>query len=42
VHSSGDPAKAMQLLGWKSTTKLPELVKILIDAEIERRRIGKA
>jgi GDPmannose 4,6-dehydratase len=38
VHSSGNPSKANQLLGWQPTTKLPDLVNILLGAELERRR----
>jgi GDPmannose 4,6-dehydratase len=31
----GDPTKAKKLLGWKSEVKFEELVKIMVDAELE-------
>jgi GDPmannose 4,6-dehydratase len=38
--SVGDPGKAEQLLGWSATTTMPSLVDRLLDAEMERRRVG--
>jgi len=38
VHSSGNPAKAEKLLGWRPNTRIESLVQILIEAERERRR----
>jgi GDPmannose 4,6-dehydratase len=35
--SSGNPAKAQRVLGWKATIAMPDLVSRLIKAEIERR-----
>lgn len=37
VHSSGNPAKAESLLGWRPVTHIESLVKILIEGELERR-----
>ena len=40
----GDASKARKQLGWTPTTKFPELVRILVDADIallERQRDGK-
>ena len=31
----GDPSKARQVLGWKAQTKFNDLIKIMIDADIE-------
>lgn len=32
----GSPAKANKVLGWKAKTKVPELVKIMVEADIEK------
>ncbi len=32
----GNPAKAERVLGWKATTSLEELVKMMVDADLER------
>jgi GDPmannose 4,6-dehydratase len=37
VHSSGDPSKARDLLGWSATIKMPRVVEMLVDAERIRR-----
>jgi GDPmannose 4,6-dehydratase len=37
VHTlCGNPAKAEKSLGWKAKTKVPELVKIMVEADLER------
>jgi len=37
VHTlCGNPAKAKKVLGWKAKTKVPELVKIMVEADLER------
>jgi GDPmannose 4,6-dehydratase len=37
VHTlCGNPAKAKNVLGWKAKTKVPELVKIMVEADLER------
>ncbi len=37
VHTlCGNPAKAKRVLGWEAKTKLPELVKIMVKADLER------
>ena len=36
----GNPAKAAERLGWRARTQMPELVAMLIDAELERRGHG--
>jgi len=37
VHTlCGNPAKAEKTLGWKAKTKVPELVKIMVDSDLER------
>jgi GDPmannose 4,6-dehydratase len=32
----GDASKAKRVLGWEAKTKLPELVKIMVKADLER------
>jgi len=32
----GNPAKANKVLGWEAKTKVPELVKIMVEADIQR------
>ena len=32
----GDASKAKKVLGWKAKTKLPQLVKIMVKADLER------
>ena len=32
----GDPSKVKRVLGWEAKTKLPELVKIMVKADLER------
>ena len=32
----GDASKARRVLGWEAKTKLPELVKIMVEADLER------
>lgn len=36
----GDPSKARKKLGWKPKTKFKELVKIMIEADLEKEEIG--
>lgn len=36
--SAGSPAKADRILNWKATTRMPELVVKLVEAELETRR----
>jgi GDPmannose 4,6-dehydratase len=36
--SSGDPAKAKELLGWSATIRMPRVVELLVEAEQARRR----
>jgi len=37
VHTlCGDPSKAEKTFGWKAKTKVPELVKIMVNADLER------
>jgi GDPmannose 4,6-dehydratase len=36
MHSSGDPSKAARLLGWKAKTKMADVVKLLVEAELKR------
>ena len=36
--SVGNPSKAKRLLGWSATTKMPDLVGKLVEAELVRRR----
>ena len=40
----GDPSKAKSKLGWQPKVRLPELVKMMVDADLERgsRRRGEA
>jgi GDPmannose 4,6-dehydratase len=38
--SVGDPAKAEKLLGWTATTKMPDLVGKLVEAEMVRRSMS--
>jgi GDPmannose 4,6-dehydratase len=35
--SSGNPSKANRLLGWKASTKMRDVVNLLVDAERKRR-----
>jgi len=39
----GDPQKAREVLGWKATTTMPDLARIMVDADIEQmsRLIGR-
>jgi GDPmannose 4,6-dehydratase len=30
----GDPSKAHKRFGWKATTKFPDLVKLMVDADL--------
>jgi GDPmannose 4,6-dehydratase len=30
----GDPTKAKKLLGWEATTRLPELIRLMVEAEM--------
>lgn len=32
----GDPAKAKEKLGWEATTDLDSLIKMMVDADLER------
>jgi len=37
VHTlCGNPAKAGKVLGWKAKTKVPELARIMVEADLER------
>jgi GDPmannose 4,6-dehydratase len=36
LYSSGNPAKAARLLGWRAEKKMTDVVGLLIDAEMER------
>lgn len=36
----GDPAKASELLGWKSHTSLEELCRMMVDADVRRNQAG--
>jgi len=36
----GDPTKAHQVLGWKPQTSLEELCKMMVEADVERNKIG--
>jgi len=36
AYSSGDPGKAERLLGWKATTKMHQVVQLLVEAERRR------
>ncbi len=38
VHSTGDPRKAKEVLGWTATTRMPSVVDLLVEAEKARRR----
>jgi GDPmannose 4,6-dehydratase len=38
VHSSGDPRKARDMLGWSATIRMPRVVELLTEAEQVRRR----
>jgi GDPmannose 4,6-dehydratase len=38
----GDPGKARRKLGWKPQVRFPALVKMMVDADIERIRSTKA
>src|SRR6201987_2609299 len=40
----GNPAKAKKLLGWEPTVRFPELVRIMVDADLEmaKRLLGKS
>ena len=35
-HLLGDPSKAERVLGWKAKTKMPELVKMMVDHDLMR------
>jgi GDPmannose 4,6-dehydratase len=35
----GNPAKAREKLGWRATTSLPQLIAMMMEADL--RRIGK-
>jgi GDPmannose 4,6-dehydratase len=35
-HLVGDPAKARTELGWEPKTSFPELVEMMVDADLER------
>ncbi|MCX6762503.1 MAG: GDP-mannose 4,6-dehydratase [Candidatus Moranbacteria bacterium] len=37
----GDPSKARKKLGWKATTKFKDLVKIMLDHDLEKEGISK-
>jgi len=37
LYSSGNPAKAARLLGWKAERKMTAIVGLLVDAELQRR-----
>lgn len=41
-HLQADFAKAREVLGWEPKVKFPELVKIMMEAEIEEARTAKA
>ena len=34
----GDPSKARRVLGWKPKVSFPELIKMMVDADVERLR----
>ena len=34
-HLLGDASKAERILGWKATVKFPELVALMVDADIQ-------
>ena len=36
----GDPEKAFQVLGWKPTTSLEQLCKMMVEADLRRNQIG--
>ena len=40
----GNPAKAKKLLGWEPTVRFPDLVRIMVDADLEmaKRSLGKS
>jgi GDPmannose 4,6-dehydratase len=37
----GDPSKAKKQLGWEPQVKFKELVKIMVDADLELARVEK-
>jgi GDPmannose 4,6-dehydratase len=37
----GDASKAERELGWKSATDLNELIRIMVEADVERCRLGQ-
>ena len=41
-HSVGDATKAAERLGWRATQKMPQVVALLIEAELQRRKHGDA
>jgi GDPmannose 4,6-dehydratase len=34
----GDPSKALKILGWKPEVSFPQLVRMMIEADLERNR----
>jgi GDPmannose 4,6-dehydratase len=34
-HLMGDASKAADILGWKATTRFPELVRLMVDADVQ-------
>lgn len=40
--TAGDAGKAARVLGWRAQHRMPEVVALLVDAELERRRGGGA
>jgi GDPmannose 4,6-dehydratase len=40
-HSVGDPAKAARVFGWRARTKMRDVVRLLVDAEIRRCEASK-
>ena len=38
----GDPAKAEKVLGWRAQTTLEELCRMMVEADLERNRVGKS
>jgi GDPmannose 4,6-dehydratase len=41
-HLIGNPAKARKALGWEPSVDFTGLVKMMVDADIERLKAGKA
>ena len=40
LFSSANPAKAKRQLGWSATIKMAQVVPLLIEAELRKRKLG--